>query len=64
MLLPPSLLPLSLPSADHLIGLAVEASASRAADLGFHSRLCLDYSGSSHTSDLRIDTPVVTLLGA
>ena len=47
-----------------LVGLVVKASASRAEDLGFKSRLRRDFSGSSHTSDLKIGTPVATLLGA
>ena len=42
--------PLSL--VDHLDGLVVKASASRVADPGFESRL------SSHTSDLKLGTPV------
>ena len=41
-----------------------KASASRAADTGFDSRLCRDFSGLSHTSDLKIGTPVATLPGA
>ena len=48
-----------------LVGLVVKASASRVEDLDFDS--CLrrgDFSGSSHTSDLRMSTPVVTLPGA
>ena len=44
-----------------LDGLVVKASASRAEDPGFESR---DFSGSSHTSDAKIDTPVATLPGA
>ena len=39
----------------------VKASASRAEDPGFKSHLRRDLSGSSHTSDLNIDTPVATL---
>ena len=42
----------------------VKASASRAEDPGFESRLRRDFSGSSHTSDLKIGTPVTTLPGA
>ena len=38
-----------------------QASASRAEDPGFESRLRLDFSGLSHTSDLKIGTPVATL---
>ena len=42
-----------------------KASASRAEDPGFESRLRRDFfSGSSHTSDLKIGTPVATLPGA
>ena len=32
----------------------VKASASRAEDSGFESRLRRDFSGSSHTSDLKL----------
>ena len=46
------------------VGLVVKASASRAEDPGFKSRLHLDFSGSSHTSDLKNGTPVATLPGA
>ena len=42
----------------------VKASASGAEDPGFKSHLRLDFSGSSHTSDLKIGTPVATLPGA
>ena len=38
-----------------------KASASRAEDPGFESRLRRDFFGSSHTSDLKIGTPVATL---
>ena len=38
-----------------------KASASRAQGPGFESRLRQDFSGSSHTSDLNIGTPVATL---
>ena len=49
----------------HLVGLVVKASASRVAEPGFDSRLRRgDFSGSSHTSDLKNDTPVATLPGA
>ena len=47
-----------------LDGLVVEASTSGAEDPGFDSRLQRDFSGSSHTSDLKIGTPVATLPGA
>ena len=33
-------------------------------DVGFESRLQWNFSGSSHTSDLKIGTPVATLPGA
>ena len=49
---------------DRLGGLVVKASASGAEDPGFESRLRRDFSGSSHTSDLKIGTPVTTLPGA
>ena len=42
----------------------VKASASRAEDPGFESRLRRDFSGSSRTSDLIIGTPVAALPGA
>ena len=42
----------------------VKAAASRAEDPGFESRLRRDFSGSGHTSDLKIGTPVAALLGA
>ena len=41
----------------------VKASASSAKDPGFDSHLCRDVSGSSHTSDFKIGTPVATLSG-
>ena len=47
-----------------LAGLVVEVYASEAEDLGFKSRLRLNFSGLSHTSDLKIGTPVATLPGA
>ena len=43
-----------------LAGLVVKASASRAEDPGFECRLRRDFSGSSHTSDLKNGTPVAT----
>ena len=47
------------------VGLEVKASASRAADPGFDSCLCReDFSGLSHTNDLKTGTPVATLQGA
>ena len=51
-------------AADRLGGLVDKASASGAEDPGFESRLRWDFSGSSHTSDLKIGTPVTTLPGA
>ena len=43
----------------------VKASASRAADLEVRSRfLCGDFSGLSHTCELKASTPVATLPGA
>ena len=43
----------------------VKASASRAEDPGFESRLHKDFfPGSSHASDFKIGTPVATLPGA
>ena len=41
----------------------VKPSASRAEDPGFQSGLRWDFSGLSHTSDLKIGTPVDTLPG-
>ena len=41
----------------------VKASDSRAEDPGFESHLSRDFSGSSHTSDLKIGTPVAKLPG-
>ena len=50
---------------DRLVGLVVKASTSRAEDPWLDSRLRYgDFSGSSHTSDLKIGTPVATLPGA
>ena len=42
---------------DRLVGLVVKASTSRAEDPGISS-------GSSHTRDLKLGTPVATLRGA
>ena len=39
---------------DSLVGLVVKASVSRAEDPGFESHLRQDFSGSSHTSDLKL----------
>ena len=50
------------PVMNRLTGLVVMASASRAEDPGFPSRLRRgDISGLSHTSDLKTGTPVATL---
>ena len=50
---------------DRLVGLVIKASAGRAADPGFDSRLSRgDFSRLSLTSDLKIGTPVATLPGA
>ena len=50
---------------DRLVGLVVKASTSRAEDPGFDSRVLRgDFSGSSHTSDLKICIPMATLPGA
>ena len=49
---------------DRLGGLVDKASALGVEDPGFESRLRRDFSESSHTSDLKIDTPVTTLPGA
>ena len=47
------------------VGLVIKPSAPRVEDPGFDSRLRRgDFSGSSHTSDLNIETPVLTLPGA
>ena len=51
-------------SVHRLAGLVVKASSSGAKDPGLESRLGRDFSGSSHTSDLKIGTPVATLPGA
>ena len=48
---------------NRLTGLVVKASASGAEDPGFESHLRRDFSGSSHTSDFKIGTPVATLPG-
>ena len=55
----------SLPSGgDHLVGLVVTVSASRAEDPEFESRLRRDFPELSHTSDLKIGTPVANLPGS
>ena len=51
--------------ADRLVGPMVKASASKAYDPGFDPRLRHgNFSVSSHTSDLKIGTPVAILPGA
>ena len=53
------------PNPNRLAGLVVKASASRAEDSGFDCRLLRgDFSGSGHTGDLKIGTPVAALPGA
>ena len=42
----------------------VKASATGVEDPGFESRLRQDFSGLSHTSDLKIGTPEASLPGA
>ena len=55
----------TIPSlSDRLVDLVVKASASRAEGPEFKSCLRLDFSGSSHTSNFKIGTPVTTLPGA
>ena len=49
---------------DCLVDLLDKASTSSVEDPGFESLLRRDFSGSSHTSDLKIGTPVATLPGA
>ena len=46
---------------DRLVGLVFKAFASTTEELGFESRLRRDFSGSSHTSELKIGTTVATL---
>ena len=47
---------------NRLVGLVVKASAARAEDPRFESRLRQGFfGGSSHISDLKIGTPVATL---
>ena len=53
--------PSSLCFCDRLVGLVVRASAPRTEDPRFGSHWRRDFSGSSHTSDLNIGTPVATL---
>ena len=49
---------------DCRVGLVVKASSLRAADPGFECHLHRDYSGLSHTGDLKFGTPVAALPGA
>ena len=49
---------------DRLAGQVVKASASGEECPGFEPRLRRDFSGSSHTGDLKVGTPVATLPGA
>ena len=49
---------------DRFDGLAVKVSTSGVEDPGFESRLRRDFSGLSHTSDLKSGTPLATLPGA
>ena len=44
-----------------LVGLVVKVSSSREKDRGFDSCLSMDSSEPSHTSDLKIGTPVATM---
>ena len=47
-----------------IAGLVVKASTSGVEDAGLNPACVRDYSGSSHTIDLKIGTPVATLSGA
>ena len=51
----------AFPVENCLVDLAGKESASRAADLRFNFHLCQDFPWSSHTSDLKIGTPVAWL---
>ena len=52
------------PDTDRLTGLVAKASASRAEDPRFNSRLRrVGFPGSTHTSNLKIGTQVATLPG-
>ena len=55
---------LRLSSKDRLVGLVVKASAARTEDPRFKSVGAGIFPGPSHTSDLKIGTPVATLPGA
>ena len=54
----------TVPTKDRFVGLVVKVSASRAEDPGSNPAGDGIFSGSSHTSDLKIGTPVATLPGA
>ena len=54
----------TFPATNCLVGLVVKASFSGAENLWFESRSRRGFSRSSHTSDLKIGTPVATLPGA
>ena len=49
---------------DCLAGLVIKVSTSGVEGPGFEFCLWQDFSGSTHTSDLKIGTPVATLPGA
>ena len=49
---------------NRLVGQVVKAPAPKAVGPELKSRLRRDFSGSSHTSDFKIGTPVATLPGA
>ena len=53
----------SSPPVDRLAGVLANASTSRAEDPEFESACDGIFPGSSHTSDLKIGTPVATLPG-
>ena len=53
-----------MPYGYRLVDLVDNAYASRDKDPGLKYRLGRDFSGSSHASDLKKGTPVVTLPGA
>ena len=51
-------------SGNRIVDQVVKASVPESEGLEFESCLQQDYSGSSHTSNLKIGTPVATLPGA
>ena len=51
-------------SSNCLVGIVVKVYASRVEDPGFEACLRQDFSGSGHTSDLKIGTPLASQLGA